>query len=263
MSNAVTNMINRIGMECHLPVATATTANGISANLGQASDNIQKLGMLTDQIKQQQDNSSPAEAPKAGGGASFMRSALTAGAFAVGAALAPALAPALAVGGAVAATMDVGKFVGHAATHGAQGEMTLASSLATFSKSGEITSYKPACEEYEPKPAKSLARVALGQAPAPATGMHNMKEIIADEMGKADIGDIQASVRKRTQDNMDVIDRTLYAADKKGMMNSNDPNALAMRENMGDVANRIDSIAVSVPKPLKALNVGMGAPGMG
>lgn len=142
-TNFVHAVANTAGISLETPKGTLTKPGSISEYASKSAGNMAAISEMAKEMTNiQQDSPSP-ESPISGGPSVPHSLVETGVAFALGA-IAPPLGALAGVGMVI---REVANFVGHAATHGAQGELTMANAAATFDQSGEMTSYKPACED--------------------------------------------------------------------------------------------------------------------
>lgn len=190
-------------------------------------------------------------------GASLGKSILGGAALVAVGTMAPAVAGiAAGIGVAMAAKDAINFSIGHAAVNGAQGELTMAASAATFDKDNNMTSYTSACDNVtsDVKSGKPI----MGQAAAPLRGQHNLDAIVGQVADKYDPEQIQRDVRSMLEKEQQKYG---WAMNKLDMLGFKDPS---ITKDLG-VDNTMTAAKLEAPRP-KALNVGMGAPaafGMG
>lgn len=236
------------------PGSIAEYANNAAGNFGK----IAEIGMHA--AATMEANQSPSVGPDQNSPSSFAKSALGAAALVAVGAMAPAMAGVAAGVGVVMAAQDALRFsTGHAAVNGAQGELTMAASAATFDENNNMTSYTAACDNItcDVKSGKALSAMVSPPA-APLRGQHNLDAIVGQVADQYDPEQIQKDVRfmlEKEQKNYG------WAMNKLGMLGFSDPKK---SKDLG-IDDAVAGIKPEAPRP-KALNVGMGAPaafGMG
>jgi len=253
-----TNVVDQVMNQAGISLANSTVFNNnpgsIAAHAGQALTNAGNIGKIAEQISEQSGASNHlAAGPQSGGGGLFMRTALTAGALAIGAIVAP-------VPAAVAAVVTS---IGEAAHFGlkanvGKGEMTIAQvdAAAAFEKGV----YVAACDGQSSSVStgKPIAS-PMGQAATPAKGSHNFAAIVAEASAGRDQKEIYEDVFARFKQQEKAFAADMLRLEKMGAIDKNDPNAMKLKENMDDIGK----VVAKLDAPKKALNVGMGSPSFG
>lgn len=259
------NFVEKVAMQAGIGLGNSvghlTKPGSIAEYAGNAAGNFGKIAEIGMHAAATMEANQPSSVgPSQNSSPSFAKSALGAAALVAVGAMAPALAGVAAGVGVAMAAKDAMNFsLGHAAINGAQGELTMAASAATFDKDNNMTSYTAACDNVtsDVKSGKSLSTVAAPAA-APLRGQHNLDAIVGQVADKYDPEQIQKDVRhmlEKEQKNYS------WAVNKLDMMGLTDPK---VTKDLG-VDNTMADIKLDAPRP-KALNVGMGAPaafGMG
>lgn len=252
--NVVTRIANQAGISLASTGGFNNNAGSIMTHASEAASNAVKIGDIAQQIAEQQ---APGASSPQSGGNGFIRSALTTGALTIGMIVAPQ------VTAVAAAVVSVGE-AAHFGLKGnaGQGEMTIAHSDAAeaFDNGVYVSAFDGTSTDI--MTGKTVAKSApMGQAAAaPAKGMHNIKDIIAEQTAGMDMDDIRADVETQFKAQAKAFGQDMRRLREMGAININDPNALTAEQKMGELGDNI-RLALSTPK--KALNVGMGAPTMG
>lgn len=254
-------------MQCHLPVATATTTAGICANMEQAAGNAMKYADLANKIVEQAGPSQPDLMPGApqptGSGPSIMGTVAKAAVLGMCSVVAPAPT---AIASVFVAGMEAAHF-GLKNKVGA-GEMTMAQVDAADAFEKGI--YISACDGLSSSVASGKPVASpMAQTPNKLAGMQNINEIVKEEMSgltEKEMVGVQSFLKKRASDNIAVVDNSLLNLEKRGAISANDKDANKLRGAMDYVSETIAEMTAQKPKalPLKA-GVGMtGSPvGMG
>jgi hypothetical protein len=245
------NFVLKVAGLAGVSLATSTAYNdkpiSVANHADQAIGNAENIGIIADQVASQMEGPSQG-APEAGGGPSVMRTALTAGALAVGAIFAPGLAA------GAGAAMAVGEAVNFSLKgNSAKGELTLANSAATFDKDGEMTSYTSAADGVTSS--MSGQPIQVGATAPAAKGMKNLGSIITEVGADYSRDEIADDIRAMLKKQKETFGRDMTRLAEMGAINPNDPKALEIKDMMAELTD-------AKPRP-RALNVGMGSPSMG
>lgn len=235
-------------MQAGISVANTTSYNSNALTVAQHADtaigNASKIAEIAEQVSNQMEG--PSANSAAQGGSTVMRTALTAGAIAVGAAFAPGVAA------GVSAVMAVSEVVNFALKGNAgKGELTLANSAATFDKeSGEMTSYTSAADGVTSS--ISGQPIQVGATAPVAKGMQNLGNIVGQVGAGYSKDGIIDDIRAMLEEQKETFGRDMRRLEQMGAVNPNDPKALEIKDMMAELTE-------SKPRP-RALNVGMGSP---
>ncbi len=260
-----TNFVSQVAMQANISlgntVGTLTKPGSIAEYANNAAGNFGKIAEIGMHAASMAENNQPSQdASGPSGASSGMKSMIGAAAMiGIGAAL-PVMAPlAAAVGVALAAKDAVNFSLGHAAVDGAKGELTMAAAAATFDKDNNMTSYTAACDNSttDVKSGKSLAAMTVGPSggAAQVRGQHQLGAVIGDVASQYDPEQIQRDVKAMLDKEKKNFGWAINKLDMMGVLDPNSDKTLEL-SNEAKVALKIDT-----PRP-KALNVGMGAPGM-
>ncbi len=259
--NFVAQVAVQAGISLGNTVGTLTKPGSIAEYASNAAGNFGKIAEIGMHAAATMEANQPSSAGSGQNSTlSLGKSALGAAALLAVGAAAPAMAGiAAGVGVAMAARDAINFSTSHAAINGAQGELTMAASAATFDKDNNMTSYTAACDNVtsDVKSGKALSTVAAPAA-VPLRGQHNMGAIIDQVADKYDPDQIQKDVRSMLEKEQKNYG---WAMNKLDMLGFGDPK---IAKDLG-VDNTMTDIKLETPRP-KALNVGMGAPaafGMG
>lgn len=256
------NFVEKVAMQAGIGLGNSvghlTNAGSIAEYAGNAVGNFGKIAEIGMHAAATMEANQPSSNQVGqSSGASLGKSILGGAALVAVGTMAPAIAGVAAgIGVAMAAKDAINFSIGHAAVNGAQGELTLASSAATFDEDNNMTSYTAACDNVtsDVKSGKPI----MGQAAAPIRGQHNLNAIVGQVADQYDPEQIQKDVRSMLEKEQKNYG---WAMNKLEMLGYRDPT---ISKDLG-VDNTMAAVKLEAPRP-KALNVGMGAPapfGMG
>lgn len=256
VSNKTNSVVDRIANQANISIPNLNlggyNSNPISVanHINQIGDNTSKVGDIVQQIAKQQEPSGPSSAPQGGGG--FLKTALTTGALAIGMAVAPGVASVAAVAVSLGESAHFG-LKGNAG----KGEMTLANSSAAeaFENGVYVSAFDG--QSTNIMTGQSIAKsTPLGQpAGAPARGVHNMGQIVAEQTAGMSEKEIYESVVYKFKENQKALGFDIAALDKMGVKGIDNPlNVFA--ENHLDTLG--EGAKLPTPKPVAAMFVPKG-----
>lgn len=250
--NFVDVVMNAAGVAMNNTTCFNTNPGSIAAHADQALGNAAKIAEIAGKVAEQSNDTPAANDPQMGNSSTLMRTAMTAGALAVGATFAPAIAAGAAAVMAVGEAMHFG-LKGNAG----MGEMTIA--RADAAEAFEKGVYISACDSTacDVATGKQVAKAPMGQAQAPAKGMKNLDAIIAEASVGVDPDKIKGDIMAKFREQQQMFALDMRRLETMGAIDPNDPNALEAKQKMSDLG---DGVKLAVKPPLKAFNVGMGAP---
>lgn len=218
-------------MQAGISLTNSTSYNNNSISVAQHADqamgNAENIGMIAEQAASQMEASSQG-APVGGNDPSVIRTALTAGAVAMGAIVAPGLAAGVGV------AMAVGEAVNFSLKgNSAKGELTLANSAATFDEDGEMTSYTSAADGVTSS--ISGQPIQVGATAPAAKGMKNLGSIISEVGVGYSRDEIADDIRAMFREQQQVFGRDVRRLEEMGAINPNDPKSLEIKDMMAEL----------------------------
>lgn len=226
------NFVSQVAMQAGISLANSTAYNQNAISVAQHADraigNAENIGMIAEQAASQMEG--PSQGVAAQGGPSMMRTALTAGAVAVGAIFSPGLA----AGAGLAAA--VGEAVNFSLKgNSAKGELTLANSAATFDDKGEMTSYTSAADGITSS--ISGQPIQVGATAPQAKGMQNLGSIVSEVGAGYSKDDIADDIRAMLKKQKETFGKDMTRLEQMGAINPNDPKALEIKDMMVELTD--------------------------
>lgn len=237
------NVLDTIAGNAGISFATTNSFNNnplsVAAHAQGAMGNMAKIGTIVDQIAKQQEPSPHGAGGVGPGGGSFLRTALTTGALAIGMVVLPQVAA------FAGAALSVGEST-HFGLKGnaGKGEMTLAhDDAATAFENGVYVSAFDG-QSTDIMTGRTVAKpAAMGQAAGPPTkGMHNLGAIAAEATAGMDHEQIQKDVLAKFRDQQADFGRDMRRLREMGAMENNGPHMSNIENNVAELGEAVKNV---------------------